>query len=96
MTPPPVSDLLEDAQSIAAWIVELRRQLHRHRRVTVMAARVHPGCFAFIGVSHADWHTRHSVHHPKFRVDESALPIGAALHVAMALEALAARAPAGV
>jgi IAA-amino acid hydrolase len=54
------------------------------------------GCFAFIGVSHADWHTRHSVHHPKFTVDESALPIGAALHVAMALEALAARAPAGV
>lgn len=48
------------------------------------------GCFAFIGVSHADWHTRHNVHHPKFKVDESALPIGAALHVAMALEALAA------
>ena len=54
------------------------------------------GCFTFIGVSHADWHTRHSVHHPKFTVDESALPIGAALHVAMALEALAARAPARV
>ena len=47
------------------------------------------GCFTFIGVSHADWHTRHNVHHPKFRVDESALPIGTALHVAMALEALA-------
>jgi metal-dependent amidase/aminoacylase/carboxypeptidase family protein len=47
------------------------------------------GCFAFIGVSHADWHTRYNVHHPKFKVDESALPIGAALHVAMALEALA-------
>ena len=46
------------------------------------------GCFAFIGVSHADWQTRHNVHHPKFKVDESALPIGAALHVAMALEAL--------
>jgi len=54
------------------------------------------GCFTFIGVSHADWHTRHSVHHPKFTVDESALPIGAALHVAMALEALAARVPAQV
>ena len=46
------------------------------------------GCFAFIGVSHADWQTRYNVHHPKFKVDESALPIGAALHVAMALEAL--------
>jgi IAA-amino acid hydrolase len=49
------------------------------------------GCFAFIGVSHADWQTRHNVHHPKFTVDESALPIGAALHVAIALEAFAAR-----
>ncbi len=47
------------------------------------------GCFAFLGVSHADWHTRHSVHHPKFIVDEAALPIGSALHVAMALESLA-------
>jgi IAA-amino acid hydrolase len=47
-----------------------------------------PGCFACIGVSHADWETRHGVHHPKFIVDETALPIGAALHVAMALESL--------
>jgi IAA-amino acid hydrolase len=46
------------------------------------------GCFACIGVSHADWPTRHGVHHPKFIVDETALPIGAALHVAMALESL--------
>jgi len=28
------------------------------------------------------------VHHEKFMVDEAALPIGAALHVATALEAL--------
>jgi metal-dependent amidase/aminoacylase/carboxypeptidase family protein len=49
------------------------------------------GAFAFIGASHADWQTRHNVHHPKFKVDDEALPIGAALHVAMALEALGAR-----
>ena len=54
-----------------------------------------PGCFTFIGVSHADWQTRHGVHHEKFRVDEAALPIGAALHVATALEALSAQAVAG-
>jgi len=47
-----------------------------------------PGCFAFIGVSHADWQTRYCVHHPKFNVDEAALPIGAALHVAMAFDSL--------
>jgi IAA-amino acid hydrolase len=49
-----------------------------------------PGCFTFIGVSQADWKTRYGVHHEKFMVDEAALPIGAALHVATALEALGA------
>ena len=47
-----------------------------------------PGCFAMIGISRPDWQTRHSVHHPKFIVDEAALPVGTALHVAMALESL--------
>jgi len=50
-----------------------------------------PGCFSFIGVSAADWQTRYGVHHEKFKVDETALPIGAALHVATALEALSSR-----
>jgi amidohydrolase len=49
-----------------------------------------PGCFTFIGVSDAGWHTRYGVHHEKFTVDEAALPIGAAVHVATALEALSA------
>jgi IAA-amino acid hydrolase len=48
-----------------------------------------PGCFTFIGVSHATWGTRYGVHHERFKVDEAALPIGAAMHVATALEALA-------
>ena len=47
-----------------------------------------PGNFAFLGVSDPAWDTRHGVHHPKFRVDENALPIGAAWHVATALKAL--------
>jgi IAA-amino acid hydrolase len=47
-----------------------------------------PGCFTFLGVSDAAWQTRYGVHHEKFMVDEAALPIGAALHVATALEAL--------
>jgi amidohydrolase len=47
-----------------------------------------PGCFAFLGVSDPAWETRHGVHHPKFRVDEAALPIGTAWHVAMAMESL--------
>jgi amidohydrolase len=51
-----------------------------------------PGCFSFLGVSAADWETRHSVHHPKFKVDEQALPLGAAWHTQMAFDALAERA----
>jgi amidohydrolase len=47
------------------------------------------GCFTFIGVSDAGWQTRYGVHHERFMVDEAALPIGTALHVATALEALA-------
>jgi IAA-amino acid hydrolase len=48
-----------------------------------------PGNFAFLGVSHPAWEMRHGVHHSKFRVDEDALPIGTAWHVATALKALA-------
>jgi IAA-amino acid hydrolase len=51
-----------------------------------------PGCFSFLGVSAPDWATRHSVHHPKFKVDEESLPIGAAWHTQMAFDALAERA----
>jgi amidohydrolase len=48
-----------------------------------------PGCFSFLGVSAPEWETRHSVHHPKFKVDESALPIGAAWHAQIIFDSLA-------
>jgi amidohydrolase len=50
-----------------------------------------PGAFAFLGISAVEWETRHNVHHPKFKVDESALPIGAAWHTQIALESLTKR-----
>jgi len=46
-----------------------------------------PGCFTFLGVKADGWQNV-PVHHPKVRMDENALPIGAALHVQTALEAL--------
>ena len=46
-----------------------------------------PGCFTLLGVKADGWE-KYPVHHPKVRVDEDALPIGAALHVQTALEAL--------
>jgi amidohydrolase len=44
-----------------------------------------PGCYAFIGAGGEYPH-----HHPRFRIDERALPIGTRLHVDVALRALEA------
>ncbi len=47
-----------------------------------------PGCFVALGVRNEAQGAVYSVHHPQFKVDENALPLGAALHVAFALESL--------
>jgi metal-dependent amidase/aminoacylase/carboxypeptidase family protein len=47
------------------------------------------GCFSFLGISVADWETRHSVHQPLSKVDENAPPIGAAWHTQIILDSLA-------
>ncbi len=43
------------------------------------------GCFVALGIRNEQLGCVYSLHHPKFKVDENALPIGAALHVAFAL-----------
>lgn len=47
-----------------------------------------PGCFVALGVRNEAQGAVYSVHHPKFKVDEDALPLGTALHVAFALKSL--------
>lgn len=47
------------------------------------------GCFVGLGIANFDEGSIYSVHHPKFKVDERALPIGAALHASFALRSLA-------
>ncbi len=47
-----------------------------------------PGCLAFLGVSDPANKNQFGLHHPRFEVDESALPIGSAWHVSVALAAL--------
>ena len=47
-----------------------------------------PGCFVGLGVRNEETGCTHHVHHPKFKVDESALPIGSALHASFALRHL--------
>ncbi len=47
-----------------------------------------PGCFVALGVRNPEQGAIYSVHHPKFKVDEDALPIGTAMHVALAMKSL--------
>jgi len=47
-----------------------------------------PGCFAFLGVSNPEINATYDVHHPMFKVDEEALPLGTAIHVNFALKSL--------
>ena len=43
-----------------------------------------PSAFAFLGTGNHTLGTDVGVHNPKFRLDESVLPLGAAMHVALA------------
>jgi amidohydrolase len=47
-----------------------------------------PGCFFFVGSANADKNLNYPHHHPKFDVDEAALPHAAALMAQAAVEAL--------
>ena len=45
-------------------------------------------CFVALGVRNESIGATYSVHHPRFMVDEDALPIGSALHAGYALRIL--------
>jgi len=47
-----------------------------------------PGCFVAIGVRHEEQGATFGLHHPRFKVDEDALPLGTALHVSFAMKSL--------
>ena len=47
-----------------------------------------PGCFSFLGVGNPDIDAVYDVHHPMFKVDETALSLGTAIHVNTAFKAL--------
>ncbi len=47
-----------------------------------------PGCFVGLGVRNEEQGAVYYVHHPKFKVDEDSLPLGAAFHAAYALRSL--------
>ncbi len=48
-----------------------------------------PGCFIVVGVG-TEAGPNYSVHHPKFKVNEDALPVGSAMHASFAMRAAGA------
>ncbi len=47
-----------------------------------------PGCFVALGVGNESKGATFGVHHPQFKVDEDALPLGVAMHTAFAFRSL--------
>lgn len=47
-----------------------------------------PGCFVGLGVRNEESGCTYNVHHPSFKADEAALPIGSALHASFAVQTL--------
>lgn len=52
-----------------------------------LAARV-PAAFAMLGIRNESAGSVHGLHTPQFRLDEAALPLGAALHAQFAVDFL--------
>ena len=47
-----------------------------------------PGAFTFLGIRNETAGSVHGLHTPRFQMDEVQLPVGAALHVAVAVHFL--------
>lgn len=47
-----------------------------------------PGCFVGLGIRNENIGATYGVHHPMFKADEAALPIGSALHAGFAIQSL--------
>ena len=46
------------------------------------------GAFIFLGIGNATLQTDQKLHTPRFRMDDSMLPVGAALHASVAMQYL--------
>lgn len=59
-----------------------------------LSADAVPGAFTFLGIRNEDVGSVHGLHTPRFQMDEAQMPLGAALHATVALDALHAAAAA--
>ena len=53
------------------------------------------GVFVFLGTGNSTLQTAEKLHTPRFKMDDSMMPVGAALHASMALQYLRTSHPAG-
>ncbi|KAL4451666.1 hypothetical protein ABPG75_007328 [Micractinium tetrahymenae] len=67
--------------------LELERPFMYAEDFAFLAERV-PAAFAMLGIRNETAGSVHGLHTPRFRLDEAALPLGAALHVRFALDFL--------
>ncbi|KAI3437723.1 hypothetical protein D9Q98_000171 [Chlorella vulgaris] len=97
--PPLVTDAKMTALALAAAAkvvglgnaVEISEPFMYAEDFAFLAAKV-PAAFIMLGILNESAGSVHGLHTPQFRLDEAALPLGAALHVRFALDFLAATA----
>uniref|UniRef100_A0A7S0H9Z4 Peptidase M20 dimerisation domain-containing protein n=1 Tax=Hanusia phi TaxID=3032 RepID=A0A7S0H9Z4_9CRYP len=97
-TYPPVvndDDAVRLAREVAKTVVEQDRVLEAKATMggedfAYFAERI-PSAFIYIGIGNETKRTTAGLHSPNFKIDESALPLGAALHASLAVRALAER-----
>lgn len=82
----------ETAKTVAAEFIS-RRDIHEISPVMggedfAFYLEKVPGCFVALGIRNDAIDANHFVHTPFFKVDEEALPLGAAMHVGFALRSL--------
>ena len=63
--------------------------------IAAWCAEAVPGVFTYLGIRNETIGSIHGLHTPRFTLDESVLPRGAALHAALAFEFLAQHQSAG-
>ena len=60
-----------------------------------MSAEVAEGAFIFLGIGNTSLLTNRKLHTPQFKMDDSMMPVGAALHVGVAMQYIRDRQPQG-
>lgn len=70
-------------------------QGHMARQLACCYADAVEGVFVFLGIGNSTLQTAEKLHTPRFKMDDSMMPVGAALHASMALQYLRTSHPAG-